>query len=147
MDAVEPKGGVLMNDDVSLNLGKVLDELLPQAIVEGLEKVGQIIENQAKEFSPVDDGTLRASITSKVVNDDTAIIGTNVEYAPYVHEGTGIYAEDGRSTPWVYMNAEGKFIMTYGQPPNPFLQDAIDVKMDELPKVFEGLLDKQRGLK
>ena len=52
-----------------------------------LEKIGMVGEAYAKEECPVDTGTLRNSI-SHAVDDNTAIIGTNVEYAPYVELGT-----------------------------------------------------------
>ena len=47
-------------NEVSLNIQKVINELLPEAIKEGLEAVGQFVENESKKNSPVDDGTLRA---------------------------------------------------------------------------------------
>lgn len=106
-------------NEVSLNIQKVINELLPQAIKEGLEAVGQFVENESKKNSPVDDGTLRASI-SHDVEDNTVYIGSNVEYAAYVHQGT--FKMEGR----------------------PFLSDAVDQNMDKLVKPFENLLDKQR---
>jgi hypothetical protein len=135
-----------MDNEVVVNLGKVLSELLPKAIAEGLEKVGQTIENDAKRNCPVDDGQLRASLTHRVLETESTVeIGTTVEYAPYVHEGTGIHASGGRQTPWVYMRADGSFITTSGSPPKPFLQDAVDENLAKIPKIFEGLLDKQKG--
>lgn len=52
-----------------------------------LEAVGLQAENYAKRLCPVDTGNLRNSITH-TSDDDTAYIGTNVEYAPYVEYGT-----------------------------------------------------------
>lgn len=91
-----------------------------------------IVENEAKKNCPVDNGALRASITSEVSVDESGItgrIGSNLEYAPYVHEGTGIYAKDGngRKTPWGYVAKSGKhkgFHWTHGQRPQPFLENA-----------------------
>ena len=45
------------------------------------------IEEQAKMSAPVDTGRLRASIKADVKGLE-ANIGTDVEYAPYVHDGT-----------------------------------------------------------
>lgn len=59
-----------------------------------LEAVGLHIEGEAKEElenTPrrIDTGNLRNSITHRVVDAEKAVyIGTNVEYALYVHEGT-----------------------------------------------------------
>lgn len=59
-----------------------------------LEAIGQYVSGEAKLRSPVgqyDDGRvggrLRDSIDYKV-NGDSVVIGTNVEYAPYVEKGT-----------------------------------------------------------
>jgi HK97 gp10 family phage protein len=63
-----------------------------KAIERALEAVGLQAEGYAKlelENTPrrVDTGRLRASI-SHTAKRETAYIGTNVEYAIYVHEGT-----------------------------------------------------------
>ena len=52
-----------------------------------LETLGQTAEGYAKRLCPVDTGTLRRSI-SHGTQDGYAVIGTNVEYAPYVELGT-----------------------------------------------------------
>ena len=52
-----------------------------------LTAVGMQAEGYAKLKCPVDTGRLRNSI-SHTVSDDTAYIGTNVEYARYVELGT-----------------------------------------------------------
>lgn len=60
-----------------------------------LEKAALFIENEAKLRCPVGDtGLLRASITHDVEGNE-AVIGTNMEYAPYVEYGTGLFAEAG----------------------------------------------------
>lgn len=49
------------------------------------------VERDAKQLCPVDTGRLRASIARVLDRDPdglVAIIGTNVEYAPYVELGT-----------------------------------------------------------
>ena len=54
---------------------------------QALKVCGALAENYAKINCPVDTGRLRNSIDSKLVNDSTVAIGTDVEYAYYVHEG------------------------------------------------------------
>lgn len=62
---------------------------IDRALVAALEKVGLVAEGYAKRACPVDTGRLRNSITHIVDEDGKcAIIGTNVEYAPYVELGT-----------------------------------------------------------
>lgn len=134
----------MAESEVYLNLQKVINELLPEALAKGLEKAGQIVENDAKRNCPVDDGILRASITHVVNTDESNVsIGTNVEYAPYVHEGTGIYNPDGRKTAWIYTTADGETYVSHGQKAQPFLQDAIDSNLDKIVEQFENLLDKE----
>lgn len=62
---------------------------LPTAIARALEEIGLVAEGYAKRLCPVDTGRLRNSITHSVEEFGTsAIIGTNVEYGPYVELGT-----------------------------------------------------------
>lgn len=70
-------------------------EAMSQKIEKALTMIGIQAEGYAKgELSGdygapkrVDTGNLRNSV-NYVVKDDAVYIGTNVEYAPYVHEGT-----------------------------------------------------------
>lgn len=91
------------------NSGNVLNEL-GLDIPRGLEAVGKQFMNYAKlelENNParVDTGLLRNSITYVVNADEQSVtVGTNVKYAIYVHEGTGIYAPNGGTGGyWVYV--------------------------------------------
>lgn len=62
---------------------------IDRALVAALEEVGIVAEGYAKRACPVDTGRLRNSITH-ILDEGTrhVIIGTNVEYAPYVELGT-----------------------------------------------------------
>ena len=53
-----------------------------------LEICGGVAESYAKQRCPVDTGNLRNSITHQQEDQNTELIGTNVEYAPYVELGT-----------------------------------------------------------
>lgn len=68
---------------------EAIAEAIDQALVAALEEVGLVAEGYAKRACPVDTGRLRNSITH-IVDEGTrhVIIGTNVEYAPYVELGT-----------------------------------------------------------
>ena len=122
-------------NDVLANLENTIDKIKVCESV-AIDRGCQVIENKAKELCPVDDGILRASITHKVqdssVGTITGTVGTGVEYAPYVHQGTGLFAVngDGRKEPWVYKDAKGQFHKTIGQKPQPFLLDASIGEMD-----------------
>lgn len=66
---------------------KVRDET-QRAKDRALEIIGGKAESYAKELCPVDTGRLRNSITHQQYDENTEIIGTNVEYAPYLELGT-----------------------------------------------------------
>lgn len=69
---------------------------LPIAIARALEEIGLVAEGYAKRLCPVDTGRLRNSITHSIdTSSMSAIIGTNVEYGPYVELGKNA-ANDGR---------------------------------------------------
>ena len=71
------------------NNAKVIEEAIGNAIILGLEEVGIDAEKIAAENAPVDTGRLSASITHALDPEEPAVyVGTNVEYALYVHEGT-----------------------------------------------------------
>lgn len=54
-----------------------------------LEAIGEDAAGTAADFAPVDTGRLKNSISSAVVEEEqTAYIGTNVEYAVYQELGT-----------------------------------------------------------
>lgn len=67
---------------------KQVTSAMKSAIEAALEEMGLVAEGAAKRICPVDTGRLRNSITHALMGDDSVAIGTNVEYAPYVHEGT-----------------------------------------------------------
>ena len=108
--------------------------------VKKVEKSCLVIEGNSKKNCPVDLGPLRASISSEVNFNGIEIVGTvgtNLEYGPYVHNGTGVYAKDGngRKTPWTYTIKSGKYAgthVTIGQKPQPFLENG---RNDSIPKI------------
>lgn len=66
---------------------KEVKQALDAAIARGLEQCGQKARDYASMLAPVDTGRLAGSIES-VVQENTAVIGTNVEYAEYQEFGT-----------------------------------------------------------
>ena len=103
-------------------------ETMHDAVMCALERCGMEAEGYAKDLAPVDTGRLRNGISHQVDESENAVyVGTNVEYAPYVEFGTGIYAENGggRPTPWVYQDANGNWHWTRGNPAQPFLKPAV----------------------
>ena len=71
------------------------------------ERLGNDIVNEAKDRCPVDEGTLRASITHVTRIGGTTckvIVGSPLKYAEYFHTGTGIYGP--HKTPIVPVSAQ-----------------------------------------
>lgn len=133
-----------------LNANKLIDKLKAiaddEVLQPALKYVGVYVEGKAKDNCPANTSQLRQSITS-YVKDDTAIVGTNMEYAPYVEIGTGLwagtsayspeYAGTGRQTPWHYQDDDGNWHTTIGQHPQPFLKKAVDDNKSEIEKIFK----------
>ena len=69
------------------SLSNKLDKVAAVSANAGILKAALRIERTAKELVPVDTGTLRNSITH-VVDNNTAKVGTSIEYAPDVEYGT-----------------------------------------------------------
>lgn len=66
------------------HLDEFLDAL-PEQIEQALIAIGMTAETYAKQECPVDTGRLRNSITHEVdMSEQSAIIGSNVEYAAFV---------------------------------------------------------------
>ena len=83
-------------------------------------------------------GALKQSLTWAVdIVSKTVTIGSNLAYAVYVELGTGIFAEkgNGRKTPWVWKDFNGKWHFTRGMKPQPFLRPAVENHLDELEEI------------
>lgn len=105
---------------------KMVLEEFQTACIRALERCGSQAEGYAKDLVPVDTGRLRNSISHKVDDGEPAVyIGSNTSYAPYVELATGIYAEGGRPTPWVYQDENGNWHWTRGNKAQPFLKPAV----------------------
>lgn len=82
-----------------------------------IEKTAYKIERGAKANCPVDTGHLRRSITTEI-GDLEADIGSNVEYAGYVHDGTR------------YQSAQ------------PFLETAANAEVDRLEERIANAIER-----
>lgn len=143
-----------MDIRVSDNIDELLHNIdkLPSALAEALsgamEVATELVEADAVDRCPVGSTQLRTSIQHEVVTGESAVqgfVGAMAPHAPYVHEGTGLYAVDGngrKDVPWVYCDEQGNFHTTSGQKPNPFLQDAVDANKNKILQCFEGVLGK-----
>ena len=118
-------------------------------LLKNIEKACLLVERDSKKNCPVDQGPLRAAMTHDVniiFGEVIGRIGNTMEYSPYVHQGTGIYAIEGngRKTPWKYKVESGKYAgwhITVGQKPQPFLETAKVSNIMRIQNILmEGLL-------
>lgn len=99
-----------------MSIDKNWKDEVQERINQALLKAGALVEGSAKERCPVDTGTLRNSINYQLMDERTVIIGTNVEYAPYVEYGT------------VKMSAQ------------PFLHPALEENREKINQLFRGII-------
>lgn len=87
-----------------------------------LTSAALLVHGDANLLAPVDTGNLRASLNYEVSND-FALVGTPVEYAPYVEMGTS------------RMSAQ------------PYLRPALDNRIRDITKLISNILDQDlRGV-
>ena len=120
-------------------------DAVERAKARALEIIGGKVERYAKALCPVGTeestgikgyhgGTLRNSITH-TVEDDTALIGSNVKYAPYVELGTGPHYTPPPE--WMANNADrGKGIGHGFVHARPYLRPAVADHTDEYKNVI-----------
>lgn len=105
-----------------------------------LEIIGTKAAAYAADLAPVDTGNLKNSLTHRV-DGDTVLVGTNVQYAPYVELGTGPHYTPPPE--WMENNAErgqglhGGFVTA-----RPYLRPAIVNHKDEYEYIFENELKR-----
>lgn len=105
-------------------------------------KACALVEGEAKKKAPKDTGALRRSISSTVKGTE-GIVFTPLEYAPYVEYGTGLFAEKGgrKDVPWYYKDEEGKWHITSGQHPHPYMRPALNENREEVLRLIkEGII-------
>lgn len=133
------------NREFLYSIQKCKKKLLQRTLA-NMEQACIFVQSEAMKNCPVDMGILRASIHHETKLTGRSIIGTvgsNLEYAPYVHQGTGIYAVDGngRKTPWGYEVNFGKykgFHWTHGQKTQPFLKNAVFNNITQIERILKG---------
>ncbi|MCS4487194.1 HK97-gp10 family putative phage morphogenesis protein [Staphylococcus americanisciuri] len=124
------------NWDLVAELDDFRDEM-EDWVKKGILKTTLAIYNTAIALAPVDMGFLKESIDYKITDGGfSSVISVGADYSVFVEYGTGIYSTKGsraKKIPWSYKDLDGEWHTTYGQPPQPFWNPAID----EGRKVFE----------
>jgi HK97 gp10 family phage protein len=121
---------------------KMLDSVIDEEkLLKGLQRAVLYVERSAKIRAPKGDGDLKRSIQSKV-EDNVGYVYTNLEYAPYVEYGTGLFAEEGGRTevPWSYKDEKGEWHTTKGMKPHPFMRPALNENRTTLTRLIKEAL-------
>jgi hypothetical protein len=116
-------------------------------VAKDLFRRGKKVETRAKlnlQRNPrrVNTGYLRSSINTQLISLGGKVsvrVGTNVEYAVFVHDGTGIYGPKGariypktaKVLAWRTKSGRKMYATSVaGMKPNPFLADAVIAAKD-----------------
>lgn len=139
-------GYVRFSHRLDLNAVRLLLASPQGGVAQDMLRRGLLVETQAKRNisggggypKRVDTGRARASINTQLVVRDgrpIAVVGSNVYYIRWIHDGTGIYGPRGRVIRPVrrrFMRWKprggGKWIYARkvrGMRPNPFLRNAL----------------------
>jgi len=120
---------------VQLSLGAIQSYLnSPQGpVAMDMMRRGRKVEALAKRLAPVDTGRLAGSIVTVQINVNGkpgAGIGTNVEYALYVHNGTRAHPITPKRAKVLRFKAGGSVVFTSkvnhpGTDADPFLMNAL----------------------
>ena len=121
-----------------------LPDKIMESLAKGVNQAAGLVEGSAKRLCPVDTGTLRSSIhimKHATATEPKAIVGTNIEYAPYVEFGTGVRGQSTNTNKNVSVSYSSDHA---GQVAQPYLAPALrnnkDVVEDIINKnVAEGL--------
>lgn len=112
-----------------------------------LEKGAKRLQAEIKPLVPVDEGTLRNSISVEKAGHLKYSVGTNLKYAVPVEFGTGKFGDPAvahtTKDSWVYFDSKNnRFVTTHGQKPTHFMHngfmagkdDAVETVRKELRK-------------
>jgi len=78
----------------------------PAAVKKALLQTGEDIANLTSQLTPVDTGALRDSYQAEPVTDNLVLIGSELEYAPYVEFGTSNSEAQPHLTPAFHQSEE-----------------------------------------
>lgn len=117
--------------EVTSNL-YIVSKASHEAMINAAISIGMTVAGYAQDLCPVDTGRLRDSITH-AYNDDneqvTLLVGTNVEYAPYVE--LGHRQQPGRFVPKIKKRLKRSWV-----PGKPFLRPAFENHRDEIEQII-----------
>ena len=136
-----------------------MPQIVENSILKGLLQVGERLRDHMHTEAPYRTGDLKASHTVQEVGPLSVAVGTNLVYAKWVHEGTGIYGpRKVRITPTkkkalYWPGARHPVKSVAGQKANPYMERALELVYPEVPDILsdpllEGIAEEiQKSLK
>lgn len=115
---------------------------------EPMHRAVLLAERAIKHETPVKRGTLRRSITSRVDSPTRGVVGTNLRYAVYVHEGTRphvITPVTKRALFWTGAAHPVKRVQHPGTRANPFLVRGVERARHDIERALADLGDAALG--
>ena len=122
------------------DIKKACDDLIDFA----LEEIGMQVSSRASDLAPVDTGNLVASITYQVAKR-IVMIGTNVEYAPYMEYGVGQVPPEIKRAKGIKPRRKKKksrVEKTRGGRPQPYLRPALDQSRTFIKEKLQWAIDE-----
>lgn len=122
---------------------QAFDDALEKHLKEAMQRVVLQIEKDAKLNAPVDTGWLRSSIRGIVLpvmgEVIRGVVGSNVDYAEIVHEGSAPHTITGDP---LAFESGGQTVFTQsvqhpGTEPDPFLAEAVEENEDWIREQFK----------
>jgi len=122
------------------NIEEFFDDFLNQVSAD-VKKATLMVERDAKILCPVKTSTLKRSITHKFIDKITAIVGSNMEYAPSVELGSRPHIIRPKTAKALHFKIGGKDIFTKevqhpGWSGKPFLRPALAKNRKTIEKLF-----------
>ena len=116
----------------------LVNKLSKDAMVNAAISVGMLTSGYAQDLCPVDTGLLRDSITHAYSDDSShkvvLLVGTNVEYAPYVE--LGHRQQPGRFVPKIKKRLVRSWV-----PGKPYLRPAFENHTTEIERIILDALE------
>lgn len=148
---VEVKGMI----ELQQKMEQVARDLHGSPMVDAMRDAALLVQRDAKINAPVDTGRLRASITPEVRtegNDILGVVGSNVEYAPYMELGTRPHWPPiGALEVWASRHGTEAFLVAkgiaaHGIKGKHYLQNAFEKNqsaiVEKLDRAVKGIVDK-----
>jgi len=142
---VDIKAEITNYKEVQARMTAIVKGLRGEPLLNGMRRSVLIVQREAKIEAPVDTGRLRASIVPEVTrrgNTVVGIVGSNVEYAPYMELGTRPHwPPPGALEVWARRHHMSEFairrkIAMYGTEGRHYLRGAFEKSREQIVQLI-----------